>query len=211
MFVVHNFNQPLSVCMCVCVCVRAHECFAVLCVYRLRMFYFVVLHVCVSHPAFSCRKQSSWRESGTGSTPRSPSTPSQTPRSSRLTSTRLPRVWPRRPTGLSPIQLRASPSHRPHQHPRHQPQRAGLCLGSWRSRESRGPTSRAKIQKMVLTSVYLRMNRLRQTKPQQRHRVRPLTGFYIISPCVVGFDLRFIGHSLHLYCIYRYTVFSSIG
>lgn len=152
------------------VCVRMFR-------YVFILFFFV--RVCVLLPPRSCRKQSSWRESVTGSTPRSPSTPSRTPPSSRLTSTRRPKVSPRRPTGPSPLQLPASPSHPPRPPRRHPPRRpaAGLCLGSRgsrRSRESRGLSTRAQIQRMVLISAWLKMNRLRQIKPLQQHRVRLL-------------------------------------
>ncbi len=180
-------------CACVCVaCAYSLNAFAVLCMYCLCMcvlfcFYCFCVCVCVSPPTHSCRKRSSWRESVTGSTPRLPSTPSQTPPSSRLTSTRRPRAA-RRPTGPSPLQLPASPSHPPRPPPRHPPRRtaAGLCLGSRRgrgskrSRESRGPSTRAQIQKMVLISAWLKMNRLRQIKPLQQHRVRLRTGIYFI-------------------------------
>lgn len=156
----------------------------------------------VPPPPHSCRKQSSWRESVTGSIPRSPSTPSQTPPSSTLTSTRRPRVWARRPTGLSPRRLPASPSHPPRPPPRHLPRRAaaaGRCLGSRRagesrwSRKSRVLSTRALIQRMVLISAWPKMNRLRQIKPlqqqQQQHRVRLLTGVYfiVLSTCCCSF------------------------
>lgn len=194
----------LQVCLCSLnrsfLCVRVlHvpvlcECFCrSLCVLSVHVFCFVLfcfVCVCVS-PSLSpsCRKQSSWRESDTVSTPQWRSTLSQTPPSFRLPSTRKPRVQARKPTGLSHLQLPASPSHLPRPPLRHQPQRAaaGLFLGSSRNRgsrrskENRGLSMKTQIQKMVLISAWLKTNRLRRIKLLQQHRVRILIVIILFS------------------------------
>lgn len=163
------------------------ECTVCMCV----LFLFVCARVRVP-PPHSCRKQSSWSESVTGSIPRLPSTLSLTPPSSRLTPTCRPRVRTRRPTGPSALRLPASPSHPPRPPPQHLPWRAaaGLCLGSRRSRGSkgsRGRSMRAQIQKMALISAWLKMNRLRQIKLLQQRRVCFLNSSILLS-CVFIID-----------------------
>lgn len=146
-------------------------CLCVLCCFVLS----VCACVCVGPtPAYSCKKQNSWRESGTGSTPQSLSTPSQTPPSTRPTFIRRRRVRHGRPTGPSPLRLPASPPRPPHRRPRHRPRRAaaGLPPKSRRSRGSRRRRERTQTQKTVQSSAWLKANKPRQTKPLQRQKVR---------------------------------------
>lgn len=162
-----------SVCLCVaCVCLlwcffcslHALSMCALLCCF--------VFCVCVGPtPAYSCKKQNSWRESGTGSTPQSLSTPSQTPPSTRPTFTHRRRVRHGRPTGPSPLRLPASPPRPPHRRPRHRPRRAAAGLPP-KSRGSRRRRERTQTQKTVQSSAWLKVNKPRQTKPLQRQKVR---------------------------------------
>lgn len=174
-------NHSLLVCVCVvCTCV-------------LQLFYFLVcllfvnvlsLFMCCSFvvcmdvtphppPSHSCRRQNSWRESDTGSTHQSPSTLSPTPLSSRLTSTHRPKVQAKRPTAPWPRPRPALISHQRRLLPQHRPKTSapGLCLRSRRSRESRARSLRALIRRMVLISVWLKMNRLKRIKLLQQRRV----------------------------------------
>lgn len=175
------------VCVCVCCMCLFIEWFSCSFVCFVFIFDFFSVCVCVAHPPHSCRKLSSLRESVTGSIPQSLSTPSQTPPSSTLTSTRPPREWARRPTGQSHRQLPALPSQPPLPPPQHPPRRAaaastGRRPGSrrtgerWWSRKSRGPSMRVQVQRMALISAWLKMKRLKQIKPLQQHRVSMITG-----------------------------------
>lgn len=162
------------------------------------LFYLIFLCLYVCHPTaldihthmHSSRKQSSWRESVTGSNPQSHSTPRPSPRRSRLTSTPQRRASPRQRMGPSPRRPPASASHPPHRHlpgkaaaaatgPHLQSRRAGE---SRRSRKNKGPLMRTPIRRTVLSTACLKMSRPKQIKPlqQQRqpHRVRLVDFFY---------------------------------
>lgn len=207
--IVDEFVYMLNLCfffvLCVSVCCMRlssmmlllfFACFVCLCV--LCCF---VLSVCVGPtPAYSCKKQNSWRESGTGSTPQSLSTPSQTPPSTRPTFIRRRRVRHGRPTGPSPLRLPASPPRPPHRHPRHRPRRAaaGLPSKSRRSRGSRRRRERTQTQKTVQSSAWLKVNKPRQTKPLQRQKVRLHAEFLPFFPFSLSLSVDTDNHKISL-------------
>lgn len=149
------------------------------------LFIWFFLSACTCcHPlrTHSSRKQSSWRESVTGSIPQLPSTPKPSLLRCKLTSTLQTGPSPRQQMGPSPHQHLASTSHLPQWHP---PRRAtaattghrlqGRPTGkSRRSRKNKGPFMRTLIQRTVLITACLKTNRPKQIKPlqQQQHRVR---------------------------------------
>lgn len=158
------------------------------------VFIFFFVHVCLPSISNSCRKPSSWRENVIVSIPRSPSTLSRSPRSSTLTSTRLPKVRAKRQMGPSLRQLLASKSQHPQPPLRHPVQRGAATSTGRRlrsrdigeSRKSRSLSVRVLIQRMDLISAWLKMNRLKQIRPlrqrqQLLHRVRLITGSVLLS------------------------------
>lgn len=147
------------------------------------LFYFLCACMCCQPlHTHSSRKQSSWRESVTGSIPQLPSTPKQSLLLCKLTSTLQTGPSPRQQMGPSPHQPPASTSHLPQWHPpgrataattghRLRGRRAGQ---SGRSRKNKGPFMRTLIQRTVPITAFLKTSRLKQIKPQQQqqHRVR---------------------------------------
>lgn len=148
------------------------------------LFYFLCARMCcqplLTH---SSKKQSSWKESVTGSIPQLPSTPKLSLLHCKLTSTLQTGPSPRQQMGPSPHQLPASMPHLPQRHP---PGRATAAMTahrlqgsraeeSRRSRKNKGLFMRTLIQRTVLITARLKTSRLKQIKPlQQQHRVRPI-------------------------------------
>lgn len=207
LFICLTFAFFCPLCVCVLHASVFYDAFAVLCMLCLSMcallFCFVCVCVCVCvgpTPAYSCKKQNSWRESGTGSTPQSLSTPSQTPPSTRPTFIRRRRVRHGRPTGPSPLRLPASPPRPPHRRPRHRPRRAaaGLPSKSRRSRGSRRRRERTQTQKTVQSSAWLKVNKPRQTKPLQRQKVRLHAEFLPFFPFSLSLSVDTDNHKISL-------------
>lgn len=166
-------------------------------------FFFYVYVFTHPEPPRSCKKQSNWKESVTGSTPQSPRTPSQNPPSSTLTSICRPRARAARPMGPSHRRRPAAASHPPRPPPRRLPRRPAAARRRLRrqwSRKSRGLSMRALIQRTVLISARLKMNRLRQIKPQlpqRQHRVRLLTLVFFSF----FFFTQYSFHSFSIFCM----------